>query len=316
METSSFLPALADILHRKEAADPDFIRVVHDLQGEEADEERVPCDVLEGGPLTRPVEVDGRTSIRYFCDGKQSSQLLGYQGGVPILYGWTAACIRERGEDRRLRLWDVRTREALYMPTDQVEAGEYEALGIPIQDTHHRVERATRSGYRNAASYLVQLEREAQEKELVRLWGERGGDGWLALDGRVDAKVPHVIGVVKSHATPYLEAAKQDEVFRMGAGERSAAFAIETGGTRVYSWYLRIHSLPRHDPRVGLIRVEVAQGGDDDLTALADRVSSWLLAERAPTSHPDPRWANMPYGVYDCEQFLESIQPPFIYLTA
>jgi hypothetical protein len=53
--------------------------------------------------------------------------------------------------------------------------------------------------------------------------------------------------------------------------------------------------------------VEVALGGDSDITARADLVSRWLLAERAPVALPDSRWDVMVYGIRECEQYLTSI---------
>jgi hypothetical protein len=51
--------------------------------------------------------------------------------------------------------------------------------------------------------------------------------------------------------------------------------------------------------------VEVAVTAD--LTARADLVSRWLLAERAPVALPDARWDVMVYGVRECEQYLSAI---------
>jgi len=41
-------------------------------------------------------------------------------------------------------------------------------------------------------------------------------------------------------------------------------------------------------------------------TGMADRISRWLLAERAPISAPDPRWDRMLYGIRSVEEFLKA----------
>ena len=77
--------------------------------------------------------------------------------------------------------------------------------------------------------------------------------------------------------------------------------------TNVASWYLRLRDPRGHDPMWGLVRVEAAEPQiGDDVTARADLVSRWILAEAAPLSLPDARWDKMVYGVRDCEVFLRA----------
>jgi hypothetical protein len=59
-------------------------------------------------------------------------------------------------------------------------------------------------------------------------------------------------------------------------------------------------------PLFGLVRVDVSPQ-TADLTARADLVSRWLLAERAPVALPDQRWDVMVYGIRECEQYLTAI---------
>jgi hypothetical protein len=45
----------------------------------------------------------------------------------------------------------------------------------------------------------------------------------------------------------------------------------------------------------------------EQLTARADQLSRWILAEAAPVALPDGRWDKMAYGIRDCEEFLRAV---------
>jgi len=49
--------------------------------------------------------------------------------------------------------------------------------------------------------------------------------------------------------------------------------------------------------------------GAQELLAVADELSRWLLAETAPLALPDPRWHVLLYPIRDCEQFLRARMP-------
>jgi hypothetical protein len=94
----------------------------------------------------------------------------------------------------------------------------------------------------------------------------------------------------------------------LGAGERTTAFRLAVGRrTPVLSWYLRCRHAPGREPTWGLVRVEVAELDAAAVTARADEVSRWVLAETAPLALPDPRWHALAYGIRDCEEFLRAI---------
>jgi hypothetical protein len=61
----------------------------------------------------------------------------------------------------------------------------------------------------------------------------------------------------------------------------------------------------------GLVRVEAADRRaaerPEELTARADLISRWVLAEAAPLALPDGRWDKMVYGIRDCEEFLRAV---------
>ena len=97
-------------------------------------------------------------------------------------------------------------------------------------------------------------------------------------------------------------------VLRLGRAERTSVFLIEPARrTAVASWYLRMRDPAGRDPMFALVRVEVAREPAEDITARADEVSRWLLAETAPLAMPDARWDRMVYGVRDSEEFLRAI---------
>jgi hypothetical protein len=44
-----------------------------------------------------------------------------------------------------------------------------------------------------------------------------------------------------------------------------------------------------------------------DLSARADEISRWIIAEGSPLALPDGRWDKMTYGIRDTEEFLRAI---------
>jgi hypothetical protein len=119
--------------------------------------------------------------------------------------------------------------------------------------------------------------------------------------------------VIKSHRTIWVDGDALATVLSLRQGERSSAILIEprehSRGRRaapVLSWYLRLRDPAGRDSLWGLVRVEVAIGAAD-LSARADEVSRWILAESAPLALPDARWDKMVYGVRNCEEYLRAI---------
>jgi DNA-binding NarL/FixJ family response regulator len=45
----------------------------------------------------------------------------------------------------------------------------------------------------------------------------------------------------------------------------------------------------------------------EELTARANLISRWILAEASPLALPDGRWDKMVYGIRDCEEFLRAV---------
>ena len=283
----------------------------------------VRADVIEGGAL-RAKRVLGDPSIAFtaFLDGTQTSRIVAYAEGIPVVHGTVAAVVRAR-RNRRLVTWHrpVVARR-LYAPLRFLApawVSAIESLDIDIVDTTPAAASATESAHpftlRDAAIHYVQADREKAEHELAERWcrHERTPlfiDGGISGSERV-AVAECTVGVVKSHRTLYAEGDALQSVFRLRRGERSSVFRITSPKrTPVASWYLRVRDASGHDPMWGLVRVEIAQPNRTDEPVIghrADEVSCWIFAEAAPLALPDSRWDKMVYGIRDCEEFLRAV---------
>ena len=250
-----------------------------------------------------------------FLDGIQRSRVLAHAGTVPIVHGAVAAAVRHRVA-KRAHTWDAPVvSQALYAPVAQLEPALARALGarVPLRDTgREEAPEGVQHPQEHTARALtaVQRAREAAELALIGDWAQRGA-GPLLADGGISggaegAKSERIVGVVKSHRTLYADAAAVPLLLGLREGERTTAVRLSSPRRLpVASWYLRLRDPTGRGPLFGLVRVEVAL--TDELTARADLVSRWILAERAPVSLPDARWDVMVYGVRECEQYLSAI---------
>ena len=273
----------------------------------------------------RSIEGEPQVGFAAFLDGTQRSRVLAYHEGMPIVFGVVAAVVRTR-TDRRLHTWGEGpvVDRAVYLPLAYLPAslaGHFAEGGLRVADTT-APERdgsvPTRHPFALAdrAVHLVQEDRESAEQRLAELWCARE-TAPLFIDGGVNkselvAKSTNAVGVVKSHRTLYVEGEALDRVFGLRRGERSTVFRIPSARrTPVVSWYLRLRDAAGHDPLWGLVRVEAADttAGESPaaLTARADRLSRWILAEVTPLALPDGRWDRMVYGVRDCEEYLRAV---------
>jgi hypothetical protein len=281
--------------------------------------------VIEGNTVQRR-EVAGAPEVGFaaFLDGIQASRPLLYDSTVPIVHGSVGGAIRIR-EDRRLTTWEFASETRIYAPLGFLSAPARKILGdeggevvdtTPRRkgeiddDAHHPLTLA------DVAVHAVQAHREALEQRLAESWVGRG-DGILYVDGGISgsarvASSSSAVGVVKSHRILYGDPTAVRTILSLSGGERSSVFVIDSPDTRrspVASWYLRLRDAAGRDPLWGMVRVEVSPPakGAALITARADEVSRWILAEAAPLSLPDSRWHTMVYGIRDCEQFLRSI---------
>ncbi len=283
--------------------------------------------VVEDDTLcARKVSGEREVGFSAFLDGIQRSRVLAYHDSLPVVFGVVAAVIRLR-VNRRLHSWTggplVERRVYLpmtYLPEEM--AAYFRAAGLTVVDTtavapEQAVPIRHPLALLDRAVHLVQEDRERVEQTLAERWCRLEGapifiDGGLNKSELV-ARSPRAVGVVKSHRTLYVEGESLDRVFRLRGGERSSVFRIPSSKrTPVASWYLRLRDPSGHDPLFGLVRVEAADAelageSPEALTARADQLSRWILAESSPLSLPDGRWDRMVYGIRDCEEYLRAV---------
>lgn len=274
----------------------------------------VQSSIVEAGPYCRQVSGEPVVAFRAFLDGIQRTRVLGYLNGIPLIYGTIAAVVRAR-IDRKLVTWRSPLIERrLYVPERALPAYALDALRnhFDITDTAADSDGAVERhpiGLMERAVPLVQTDRSRLEKHLADAWCADETEPVL-VDGGISgseraAKSGLAVGAIKTHRTLYLDGDALSAVLAMPAGNRSAAFRISSARSPVVSWYLRLRDAGGHDPMWGLLRVEIAES--NSLSARADEVSRWLLAERTPLALPDGRWDRMTYGVRGCEEYLRAI---------
>jgi hypothetical protein len=277
------------------------------------------AEVIEaGGMHAHAVPRAEAPAFAAFLDGAQWSLVAAWVGGVPIVHGTIASVVRQRRE-RRLTTWGSPiVRRALYAPLDLLPPSATEALRdeeLELVDTLERSKPESSHPFalQEMAYQCVLAARESAERELAKQWCAMA-DETLLIDGSIAgaesvAKSERVVGVVKSHQTLYGSPADMLAVVSLGAGERSSVARVAVSTRQpVASWYLRLRDRTGHDPFWGLVRVEVAlTASGRELSARADEVSAWIIAEALPLSVPDARWDKMVYGIRDCEEYLRAI---------
>jgi hypothetical protein len=285
-----------------------------------------PAAPIEGHAV-RAVRVDGDPTVGFgaFLDGTQQSRVVHYADGLPIVYGTVAAVVRVRA-NRRLTTWARAPliERRLYAPGTYLPPAVTEALadlGVEVVDTTvPDLEGELPSPHPLAllerAVHFVQADRQRAEQSLAESWC-RVESAPLFVDGGVSgselvATSPCTVGVIKSHRTLYVDGDALRAVLSLKRGQRSSVFRIAAARrTPVASWYLRLRDPAGRDPMWGLVRVEAADRRaaerPEELTARADLISRWVLAEAAPLALPDGRWDKMVYGIRDCEEFLRAV---------
>lgn len=293
------------------------------------------CVPLETGGV-REVSAATAPGITAFLDGIQRSRVVGHLHGSPLIHGTVAAAIRRR-EARELATWrEPRIRSALFAARPHLGDEIWEQLvatGVELvdicADRRHGASDVLPPhpmAVRARALDVIALERETLERRLAAEWCKAESD-WLWIDGGISGNLAvdetaRAFGVVKSHTTLYGDEESVRATLALRTGQRSPIFLAGHRPRRaVASWYLRLRDGADGDPLHGLVRVEVAPPAalvtESDaapdaralagLTAHADVLSSWILAERVPLSLPDPRWDTLTYGVHACEHYLKAI---------
>jgi hypothetical protein len=268
-----------------------------------------PARLLESLPLSgHPVgQAEPWPGTVAFLDGIQRYEVMAYAGSSPVVVAEIAAAVLERRE-RQLHVVRVARRRLLLarpQVLDQLADAVEGHAGVVLPDdgpAHpvHDFQLARRE---------VDAARGRLEVEVGRAYRAES-DAWLIVDGAL-AESPHwamdrrMLGVAKSHATLPFDGVDLEQYLRLPPGYRSPVF--QPAGNEVapvYSWALRLWPWEGRDLLHGLIRIEAAASADS--LALADQLSRWLLAERAPVSTPDPRWDRLLYGVRAVEEYLRA----------
>jgi len=151
---------------------------------------------------------------------------------------------------------------------------------------------------------------------------ERQDNAWLVIDGTLGNEFetwnsPPLISVAKTF--------RRDTAFDIGSGprmkklnlysllkdvdnnQRSVVFSRSDEGKIVF-WYVRIRPNKGLDyPLMGVVKVEMPNPSRQPVdSALVDRISGWLIAERTVAPHGrDSRWHAHLYPIYVAEQVIK-----------
>ena len=272
---------------------------------------------IEAIAVADPRAVRGESGFTGFLDGTQDVRIVNHAHGIPIVWATVSAAVRSRA-NRRLVSWKESApivKRGYYLPFRYVDQMDAELQSHPhVVDTAH----ADRSGkipsrhpaaLMEAAFQCVQHDRETIETHLAELWCARE-QGTLFVDGSITgsktvASSTRAVGVVKSHRRLYADGKAFRVVVGLRAGERTSIFRTPDSRNPVASWYVRIRPAAGRDALFGLVRVEAAL--ESDMTARANEITRWIIAEGAPLALPDGRWDKMAYGIRDTEEFLRAI---------
>jgi hypothetical protein len=166
---------------------------------------------------------DGEAPLAFtaFLDGTQSSHVLRYHDGLPVVWGTVAAVVRARRQ-RTMGTWGrgPRVERRVYAPCRYLSSAvcaALDALGLPVRDTTEpgpdgALPPSHPLALLDRAVHFVQADRERAERELAEEWCRRQAaeGGFLLVDGGIQgsdmlASARCVLGVVKSHRTLYAE---------------------------------------------------------------------------------------------------------------
>ena len=273
-------------------------------QGRTEEARIVPATLIEPPMVGRdPGSAEGCPHTLAFLDGIQRHEVVGYVGTSPLILGEVGAAVRERTQ-RTPRTVIARRRQVIIGRPDALAIipNQYETIALGTEESPHPLRD-------------LELARAALDRtrgEIERQVGDeyrRGSPSWLIVDGSLAespgwANDERMIGVSKSHATLPFEGADLAAYLHLPAAHRSSIFQpASRQWAPVYAWALRLWDWTGKDLFYGLVRVEMAPR--TETLAMADMVSRWLLAERAPVS-ADPRWDRLLYGIHGVEEFLRA----------
>jgi len=280
-------------------------------------------ELMEGNSFSTirvadPRRARGESGFAAFLDGTQEIRVVNQLDGIPIVWATVSAAVRAR-VNRRMVSW--RTSAPIvagryYIPfryvsdLDPLLRDDPRVVDTGKADSTGKFPSRHPAALMEAAVKKVQDDRERCEIELAEAWcaSENAvlfADGSIMASKVVSAS-DRVVGVIKSHRRLYADGDAFRVLVRLESGCRTSIFRVAPRSRHaVASWYVRIRPAIGRDALFGLLRVEASL--TDDISARADEISRWLLAEGAPLALPDGRWDKMAYGIRDAEEFLRAI---------
>jgi hypothetical protein len=268
----------------------------------------IPADLIEPAPLTaRPVGAPlACPESLAFLDGTQRYEVAGYLGAAPLLLAEVSAAVRERTAGATRTVIVERRRLAIargdVLAHAAVALEGVDLLPLASEDAVHPL------GDLELVRVLVDAARGELERRVGALYRRRS-PGWLIVDGSLAespawAGDPRMLGIASSHASLPFGGSDLVTYLQLPCGARSNIFQpASRRRAPVYAWGLRLWEWAGRDLLYGLVRVEAAPTAET--VALADTLSRWLLAERAPIS-ADVRWDQLLYGIHTVRQFLRA----------
>ncbi len=194
---------------------------------------------------------------------------------------------------------------------------------------------------RRRARHLLDLSEQITSITGAQLLREQDptGESWLLKDGslfqfkreylRLAEPLHNIVSCVKTHPVSYFGAEGEKLVRGLEIGERSVAFlprparesqkwySLRETDRQMVSWYMRVRQANQHDANhmSGIVRLDIAavENWRDWIDEL-----SWAVLDEfyGISTMPDPRYDVMPYGIYDCEQYLKAREIPSDLLLA
>lgn len=202
----------------------------------------------------------------------------GPTGAVPALAAsYAAGVVSCRGGEARVEVVDVR--RGLFTAAPAATAVRAALVQYPVHPSKDPDE----------AALSLQLQWALAEAEVDCAVRARTDPAeLLVVDGPLlgRGQLPTVLGLIKTHRTPYLEGEAHALVARLAAGERTPVFRMGTRWVRC-SWYLRLPGRPGA-PWAGVVRVECPDLPPAAAVSLA-HLSQAVLPRFASTEHKDHR---------------------------
>ena len=132
--------------------------------------------------------------------------------------------------------------------------------------------------------------------------GVGDGEDLLVVDGPLKSRthLPRTLGYIKTHHSEYLPPDLHTMVGRLGPGQRTPVFLVNSGWDR-HSWYLRLPCQPGA-PWAGVVRVECsADLQPQEAVELAD-LSQTVLCRYASVEYKDARAPQNLYPIAGLEK--------------